>query len=97
MYKVGVKQLKNELSRHVKAAAAGETVLVTDRVVAELGPPRSEPEPWADHPLADLIRQGIVRPATDRSGLPPRPFSTMTFEEVMADLDESRADRDLPG
>ena len=35
---VGLKILKNKLSEYVRAAAAGETVLVTDRdrVIAEL-------------------------------------------------------------
>jgi prevent-host-death family protein len=39
MRKVGIKALKNDLSRYIRAAAAGETVLVTDRgeVVAEIG------------------------------------------------------------
>ena len=42
MRSVGLKVLKNRLSEYVRAAAAGETVLVTDRgqVVAELLPPR---------------------------------------------------------
>jgi antitoxin (DNA-binding transcriptional repressor) of toxin-antitoxin stability system len=42
MRAVGVKVLKNRLSEFVKLAAAGETILVTDRerVVAELVPPR---------------------------------------------------------
>ena len=41
MRSVGLKVLKNKLSKYVRLAAAGETVLVTDRdrVVAELIPP----------------------------------------------------------
>jgi prevent-host-death family protein len=31
MRKVGIKALKNDLSKYIRAAAAGETVLVTDR------------------------------------------------------------------
>ena len=31
MHSVGIKTLKNKLSEYVRAAAAGETVLVTDR------------------------------------------------------------------
>ena len=40
MRTVGLKTLKNKLSEYVRAAAAGETMLVTDRgrVVAEIGP-----------------------------------------------------------
>jgi prevent-host-death family protein len=40
--KIGIKALKNDLSKYIRAVAAGETVLVTDRghVVAEIAPPR---------------------------------------------------------
>jgi antitoxin (DNA-binding transcriptional repressor) of toxin-antitoxin stability system len=46
MRTVGLKVLKNKLSEYVRAAAAGETVLISDRgkVVAEINPPRS-PQP----------------------------------------------------
>jgi antitoxin (DNA-binding transcriptional repressor) of toxin-antitoxin stability system len=39
---VGIKTLKNKLSEYVRLAAAGETVLISDRdqVVASLGRPR---------------------------------------------------------
>jgi antitoxin (DNA-binding transcriptional repressor) of toxin-antitoxin stability system len=47
MRSVGLKLLKNKLSEYVRLAAGGETVLVTDRdrVVAEIGPPPSDPKP----------------------------------------------------
>jgi prevent-host-death family protein len=49
MRTVGLKVLKNKLSEYVRLAAAGETVVVTDRsrVIAEIAPPRREPE--VDH------------------------------------------------
>ncbi len=42
MQKVGLKTLKNKLSEYVRLAAAGETVVITDRgrTVAEIVPPR---------------------------------------------------------
>jgi len=42
MRAVGLKILKNKLSEYVRMAAAGETVLITDRnrVVAEIVPPQ---------------------------------------------------------
>jgi hypothetical protein len=42
-----------------------------------------------------LIRQGIVTPAKNPGApLPPRDYpALMTLEEMLADLDESRADR----
>jgi prevent-host-death family protein len=44
MRKVGLKILKNKLSEYVRLAAAGETVVVTDRgrAVAEIGPHKPE-------------------------------------------------------
>ena len=100
MRSVGIKVLKNKLSEYVRLAASGETVLVTDRdrVVAELVPPRAGRAPRVANARWDeLIRQGIVRPARIPPGtpLPPRK-PVMSFEELMKDLDEARADRDLP-
>jgi len=48
MRTVGLKTLKNKLSEYVRLAAAGETIVITDRdrPVAEIGPPRAPPETW---------------------------------------------------
>ena len=45
MRSVGLKIVKNKLSEYVRLAAAGETVVITDRgrTVAEIGPPRGKP------------------------------------------------------
>ena len=98
MRKVGIKELKNGLSRHIRAVAAGETLLVTDRdrVVAEIRPPRPAPEGTdAERRWAQMIREGIVTPAKipPSAPLPPRQPAIMSFEELMRDLDESRSDR----
>jgi antitoxin (DNA-binding transcriptional repressor) of toxin-antitoxin stability system len=100
MRSVGIKVLKNKLSEYVRLAASGETVLVTDRdrVVAELVPPRKsidkdDPKGW----WAEQVRLGIITPAKNRGGkMPPRTEPIMTLEELLADLDEARADRDIP-
>jgi antitoxin (DNA-binding transcriptional repressor) of toxin-antitoxin stability system len=97
MRKVGIKALKNGLSGYIRAVAAGETLLVTDRdrVVAEITPPRSAPEGTEqERAWAEMIRQGVLTPAKipPESRLPPRRTPIMTFEELMADLDESRSD-----
>ena len=94
MRKVGIKALKNGLSGYIRAVAAGETVLVTDRdrVVAELGPPRGtgteEERGWAE-----LIREGMVTPAKRPLGGPPESLNIMTFEELMAQIAADREDR----
>jgi prevent-host-death family protein len=98
MRTVGLKTLKNKLSEYVRAAAAGETVVITDRnrVVAEIVPPRQDPERYKNHPiLARGVREGWVTPARNPGGEPPtpRPVPGITFERLMADLARDRADR----
>jgi prevent-host-death family protein len=96
MRSVGIRQLKDRLSEYVRLAAAGEVVLVTDRdrPVARLVPATEADRRLADHPLAELIRQGLATPATIAPGtpLPPR-HPCISFEQLMRDLDEDRADR----
>ena len=77
MRSVGLKVLNNKLSEYVRLAAAGETVLVTDRdrVVAEIVPPRAERSPiLADAMLADMVRKGLLTPPTPQ--LTSTPFAT---------------------
>ena len=97
MRSVGLKALNSRLSEYVRIAAAGETVLVTnrDRVVAEIGPPRPERSPiLADAMLADAVRKGLLTPPTaPGSGPPPAPPPIMSLEESLALLDEIRSDR----
>ena len=97
MQSVGIKTLKNRLSQYVRAAAAGETVLVTDRgqVVAELVSPRvrADVSP-AEQRLGDLMRQGLLTPAKvpPKARLPRRrPMAPIA--EVLRELDASRAER----
>jgi prevent-host-death family protein len=93
---VGLKVLKNRLSEYVRIAAAGERVLVTDRdrVVAELVPPQiGTAELSADAVLADAVRSGWLRPPIMAAGgVPPR-MPVAPLSDLMAELDEDRADR----
>jgi antitoxin (DNA-binding transcriptional repressor) of toxin-antitoxin stability system len=97
MRAVGIKVLKNRLSEYVRLAASGESVLVTDRdrVVAQLGPPppqRADSVP--DVLLAQAVRQGLVTPAALPPGEPvSAPPPVMTLRQLLAELDESRADQ----
>lgn len=96
MRSVGVKVLKNRLSEYVRLASAGETVLVTDRdrVVAELGPPRSGRAPaLADALLAEAVREGWMdAPLVVGEGPPPRkPIAT--WDELRRELDADREER----
>jgi len=93
---VGIKALKNQLSEYVRAAASGETVLVTDRnrVVAELVPPAAgRSASPGDALLADAVRQGwITPPPLSGSGVPPRrPIARL--DDILAELREDRDGR----
>jgi len=91
MHEVGI--LKNKLSEYVRLAASGETVVITDRgrPVAEIVPPRREPEAVIERG----IRAGWITPASNPSGKPPaaKPVPGLTLEQLMEDLARDREDR----
>ena len=96
MQTVGIKTLKDKLSEYIRAAAAGDTVLVTDRgkVVAEIVAPRvSADAAPAEQKMAELIRRGLVRPASQRLTGPPPHVPVSTFEQLMTELEADREDR----
>jgi antitoxin (DNA-binding transcriptional repressor) of toxin-antitoxin stability system len=81
----------------VRAAAAGETVLVTDRgrVVAEPIAPRvREGASAAEQRMGEPVRQGLVTPAklSPRARLPDR-LPVAPLADLLHELDDSRADR----
>jgi antitoxin (DNA-binding transcriptional repressor) of toxin-antitoxin stability system len=93
MRAVGLKILKNKLSEYVRMAAAGETVLITDRdrVVAELTPPAAgRAEALGDAVLAAAVREGwLTPPLLAQRGAPPaRPVAPLA--DILADLRRSR-------
>jgi antitoxin (DNA-binding transcriptional repressor) of toxin-antitoxin stability system len=93
---IGIKALKDKLSEYVKLAAAGETVLVTDRdrVVAELGPPSEGRSPSvSDAVLMEAVRNGwLSPPASPRTGLPAR-VPVAPLETILRELEEDRNPR----
>ncbi len=95
MRTVGLKTLKNKLSEYVRLAAAGETVVITDRnrVIAEIGPPHTKRglTPFEERG----VREGWLRPAKRPfAPLPPRkPIPGYTLEKLLADLARDREDR----
>lgn len=98
MCTVGLKTLKNQLSEYVRLAAAGETVVITDRgrAVAEIVPRRRQQN---ESFVERGVREGWLTPATKRSGDPPprKPIKGYSFEQLMADLERDREDAfDLP-
>ncbi len=61
---VGIRDLKNELSKYIDRVRSGEEVIVTDRgrPVAKLSP-----LDVSDDRLADLVAAGVVRPPSSRT------------------------------
>ena len=94
---VGIKVLNSRLSEYVRLAAAGETILVTDRdhVVAEIGPPRETRNPvLADAMLADAVRKGwLSPPALPLGGIPAAPAPVMPLPELLSEVADDRSDR----
>jgi antitoxin (DNA-binding transcriptional repressor) of toxin-antitoxin stability system len=96
MRSVGIKVLKNRLSEYVRLAAAGETVLVTDRdrVVAELVAPRQGRSTLlSDAVLAEAVRKGWMRPPTLLSDEPPPRLPVAPLRDLLGELELERADR----
>jgi len=95
---VGIRELKNRLSKYVREVRSGEEILVTDRgeVVAELRPP-TPPEARASvHPgLVALARRGIL--VLGKSNTPdlyaplPPILSTGSASELLAEEREDRS------
>lgn len=93
---MGLKVLKNKLAEYVRLAAAGETVLVTDRdqVVAELVPPRpGRSDILADALLAEAVRKGWVTPPTITSTEPPAGRPVARLETILEELTRDREER----
>jgi antitoxin (DNA-binding transcriptional repressor) of toxin-antitoxin stability system len=98
MRAAGIKLLRAKLGEYVRLAAAGETVLVIDRdqIVAQLGPPPPQQvETLPDALLARAASEGLITPAALPPDAPPpaAPAGAMTLEELLADLEQARADR----
>ncbi len=94
---VGIRELKNGLSKYVREVREGEEILVTDRgeVVAELRPPMPAEARVPVHPgIAALARRGVLTPG--RPGTPalyPRLPLLMRSGSVLELLDAEREDR----
>lgn len=79
---VGIRDLRDGLSRYVDAARSGAIIVVTDhgRPVAEIRGLESS------DPLDDLIRRGVVTPAaTKRKALPRRLCTRVSVSDLVAE------------
>jgi antitoxin (DNA-binding transcriptional repressor) of toxin-antitoxin stability system len=104
MKSVGIKDLKNNLSRYLRDVRGGESLWVTDRnrIVAEIHPPRGDApeqrsrlEAWMDQ----QSRAGQLRFAGPADSVPSmRKFwrehnASLPRLDLSAVLDETRSDR----
>ena len=96
MRAVGLKVLKNKLSEYVRVAAAGETVLVTDRdrVVVEMRAPQASRSPLvSDAFLADCVRRGVLTPPLNPAAALPTAPNVAPLRRLLEELDEDRSER----
>lgn len=97
MKTVGVRELKNRLSEHLRRVRAGESVLVTDRgeVVAELVPPgQGQTDPSVPAGLIALARRGLLTVGSPAAATPYPALSRALKRSRAAQLlDEERGPR----
>ena len=97
MKSVGLRELKNRLSEHVRDVRSGEGVLVTDRgeVVAELIPPGQRiDEMSAPSVLVALARKGLLTlGAANEAAIYPKLPPILKPRRAADLLDEERGTR----
>ncbi len=96
MRTVGIRELKDRLSQHIRMVRDGERILVTDRgeVVAELREPSVTPEAAGFPGLEQRARAGTVRVgAPNRPDLYPRMPRVLPEGSATRLLDEDRGER----
>jgi len=97
MKSVGVRELKDRLSEHLRTVRAGEGILVTDRgeVIAALTPPDAgTSDPGIPPGLAALARRGVLTPASRRQPYSYPPLKPLRLRRRSIEmLDESRGPR----
>jgi len=82
MAEVGIRELRNHLSRYLDVVRAGDEIVVTDRgaAVARLVPLDGE------RTLDRLVREGIVTPATRKQRRRPTPLDVgATVSDLVAE------------
>lgn len=82
--RVGIKNLKNNLSAYLRQVKRGLRVLVTDRdeVIAEIGQPRHDELDELPPLLAEWVRRGELRPR--RRSKEPLPIPPVRFPDGTA-------------
>jgi prevent-host-death family protein len=96
MASIGIRNLKNNLSRFIRRVSEGEHIIVTDhgRPVAELRPPPGATGREHRSRYEDLLEAGMVRPPVE-DGDPLADWPTIRLPRGTAQqlIDEDRGDR----
>ena len=106
MQTVGLKLLKNKLSEYVRLAAAGETIIVTDRgrPVAEIRPPAKQKKESVIekaflrigfHPIAHGALEGRPLAGAERALLPPRSILRLASQPAWSEPGRSASCQQL--
>ena len=94
---VGIRELKNGLSKYLRRVRRGDTIVITDRgtAVAEIVPPGTAGvDPSLPPGLIELAKKGAVRlGGRNHPGLYPLLPSVLPPGEAARLLDEERGDR----
>jgi len=87
--RVGIRELRQDLSRYLRRVRAGERLIVTER-----GRPLAVLAPWADEadPIARLIAGGRARRGSGRL-LEAVPLRRTVSRDASAALADERAER----
>ena len=98
MKTVGIRELKNRLSEHLREVRRGEHLLITDRgeVIAELSPPgQSIAETSLPIGVLALAKRGMLTPGNpgDRNSYPPLPRVRRGKNDAASVLDAERGRR----
>ncbi|MCL4821597.1 MAG: type II toxin-antitoxin system prevent-host-death family antitoxin [Vicinamibacteria bacterium] len=95
MIQAGIRELKDNLSRYVREAEAGQRVAITahGRVVAELTPPAGRGRPRGGSRLQALVSAGLAQPPTE-TGDPTRGWPSIRLPKgtVAALIDADRGE-----
>ena len=96
MISVGIRELKNNLSRYLKKVEAGQRIAITDRgrVVAELARPVGVDASTSRSRYDELVAAGIIRPPLETGDpLENWPDIRLPPGTAAALIDEDRGER----
>lgn len=98
MRTVGIRDLKNNLSRYLRGLKPGQTISITDRgrVVAELRSPRPEGHGILSGRYRSLVESGVIQPAQEAgdplADWPPPGIVKLPRGTAQALIDEDRGE-----